>query len=418
MHFILTTLGCKVNQYEGAGLSLQMMKHGFWSVGDVESAEIFILNSCTVTENSDRKTRQLLNSAKKKNPQIITVLTGCFPQAFPEEAEKLGADIVCGTVQRSELPVLIREFLKTRVVTHKIAKLSDVYEEFGTVNRNIGRTRAFIKIQDGCNCNCAYCIVPKARGNPRSRPLDDIRKEALAVSSGYKEIVLTGINLTKYEFGLDRAVSAVAEFPEIKRVRLSSVEPDLLSDDILENLAREKKLCPHFHLSLQSGSDSVLKRMSRRYTAQEYCEKVQKIRGLFGAEATFTTDMMTGFPGETEEEFQESLAFAQKINFAKIHVFPFSARPGTLAAAMENQVPESIKKERRDRLLHAAEEMRTAFLKAQIGKTLKVLIEKDGFGHAKNYAPVKIINKIVQRNEILNIKINSVENNFCIGEPI
>jgi len=418
MHFILTTLGCKVNQYESAGLSGELVRLGFVSAYDIESAEIFILNSCTVTENSDKKTRQLLASARRKNPQIITVLTGCFPQAFPEQAKNLGADITCGTSKRAELPALIQEFLKTRTTMHKIADLSDFYEEFSSFNPNSARTRALIKIQEGCDCNCAYCIVPRARGNPRSRPLDSVRNEAEAAAKiGFKEIVLTGINLTKYQFGLDRAVNAVADYAE--RVRLSSVEPDLLTDEILENLALEKKLCPHFHLSLQSGSNSVLQRMNRRYTAEQYYEKVQKIRKLFGAETAFTTDIMTGFPGETEQEFLHGLAFARRIGFAKIHVFPFSPRPGTAAATMENQVPESIKRERRDRLLHAAEEMRRKFLSAQIGKTLNVLVEKENFGHAENYAPVKILpvgGKTAQRNEIPCIKIISVENNFCIGE--
>jgi len=414
MHFILTTLGCKVNQYEGSGLIAELCKLGFTPVSDIESAALFILNSCTVTENSDRKTRQLLSGAKKKNPRLITVLTGCFPQAFPEQAKNLGADIICGTAQRKELPSLIDEFIKSRVKIESIADLPDVYEDFSGFNPNTGRTRAFIKIQDGCDCNCAYCVVPRARGNPRSRPLESVRAEAEAAkNAGFREIVLTGVNLTKYDFGLYEAVSLVAQYAE--RVRLSSVESDLLTDETLEKLAGIKNLCPHFHLSLQSGSDSVLKRMGRRYTAREYYEKTQKIRSLFGENVALTTDMLTGFPAETEQEFQESLDFARKVNFAKIHVFPFSVRAGTKAADMENQVPESVKRERRDRLLQAAEEMRQEFLTAQIGKTLSVLVEKENFGHAENYVPVKIINKIVQKNEILEIKITEAEDGFCRG---
>jgi threonylcarbamoyladenosine tRNA methylthiotransferase MtaB len=347
-------------------------------------------------------------------------LTGCFPQAYPEAAGKLGANIICGTAHRAELPALIERFLKTRTVIEQIAPLPDVYEEF-TAGVSTKRTRAFIKIQDGCNAHCAYCIVPKARGTPRSRPIDDIRREARAVAeSGYKEAVITGINLTLHD-DLCGAVSTVAEYAG--RVRLSSVEPDLLSDEMLENLAKIKNLCPHFHLSLQSGSDGVLKRMGRRYTVGEYYKKVQKIRLLWGENVALTTDMMTGFPAETEEEFTESLAFARKINFSKIHVFPFSVRTGTLAAEMENQVSELVKRERRDRLLEAAEKMRSEFLKSQIGKTLKVLIEKENFGHAENYAPVKIIGN-VKRNEIINVKItkkgeqNDVSLQYLYGEEI
>jgi len=419
MHFLLTTLGCKVNQYEGSGLTAELLKLGFTPVSDIESAALFILNSCTVTENSDRKTRQLLNSAKKKNPQVITVLTGCFPQAFPEQARSLastlGADIICGTAERAKLPSLITQFAKKRTAIDKIAPLSDVYEDFSGFNLNTGRTRAFIKIQDGCDCHCAYCIVPRARGNPRSRPLDGVRAEAQAAkNAGFKEIVLTGVNLTKYEFGLYEAVSLVAQYAE--RVRLSSVEPDLLTDETLEKLASIKNLCPHFHLSLQSGSDGVLKRMERRYTAREYYEKTQKIRSLFSENCGLTTDMMTGFPGETEEEFQESLDFARKVNFAKIHVFPFSVRAGTKAAEMENQVPESVKRERRDRLLQTAEEMRQEFLTAQIGKTLSVLVEKENFGHAENYVPVKVSNITAQKNEILRVEIIKTGDGFCVGK--
>ncbi|MDR2559430.1 MAG: tRNA (N(6)-L-threonylcarbamoyladenosine(37)-C(2))-methylthiotransferase MtaB [Oscillospiraceae bacterium] len=422
MHFLLTTLGCKVNQYDSSGLSAQLASLGFLAVPNVEIADVFIINSCTVTENSDKKTRRLLSSAKQKNPCVITVLMGCFPQAYPEEARKIGADIICGTAQRSEIPALITEFVKNRAAIEKIAELPGAYEEFNSFSLNSARTRAFIKIQDGCDSHCAYCIVPKARGTPRSRPLESISAEAgVAAEAGFKEIVLTGINLTKYEYGLCRAVSAVSKFPNVDRVRLSSVEPDLLTDETLEKLADEKKLCPHFHLSLQSGSSSVLSRMGRRYTAEEYCKKVQNIRSLFGGNTALTTDIIVGFPGETEEEFRESLEFAGKINFAKIHVFPFSKRPNTPAASMENQVPERVKCRRRDEFLRAAEEMRNEFLTAQIGKTLSVLIEKrisygEVFGHAKNYAPVKILSKTAQKNTILNVKIIKVENNFCIGE--
>ncbi|MCL2696976.1 MAG: tRNA (N(6)-L-threonylcarbamoyladenosine(37)-C(2))-methylthiotransferase MtaB [Oscillospiraceae bacterium] len=415
MHFLLTTLGCKVNQYESSGLSAQLTGLGFLPVTDVEQADIFIVNSCTVTENSDKKTRRLLSSAKQKNPRIITVLTGCFPQAYPDMARKLGADITCGTALRSEIPALIEQFIQTRINIDKIVLLSDTYEDFNGFNPNSGRTRAFIKIQDGCDCNCAYCIVPRARGNPRSRTIDNVRAEAgAAAKAGFKEIVLTGINLAKYEHGLDRAVSAAAEFAQ--RVRLSSAEPDLLNDSLLEQLAREKKLCPHFHLSLQSGSGSVLKRMGRRYTTDEYYKKVQKIRSMFGENAALTTDIIVGFPGETEQEFKESIGFTREIKFAKIHVFPFSLRPGTPAATMENQVPERIKRERRDEFLRAAEEMRSGFLNAQIGRILNVLIENENFGHAENYAPVKIINKTTQRNDVLSAKIIKIENNLCVGE--
>jgi threonylcarbamoyladenosine tRNA methylthiotransferase MtaB len=401
MQFILTTLGCKTNWYEAAALSGVLGELGFSSVSSFETAGVFILNSCTLTENSDRKTRQLLAAAKRRNPQMITVLTGCFPQAYPEKAKMLGADVVCGTSRRAELPALILEFMKTRTAIERIAPHSDVYEELNSFAFG-ERTRAFIKIQDGCDCDCAYCIVPAARGRPRSRPLSSVRAEAEAsAAAGFKEIVLTGINLAKHP-DLCSAVEAAAE--HAARVRLSSLEPDLLTDDMLRRLALVKNLCPHFHLSLQSGSTSVLERMGRRYTADEYMALMQRIRLFFGDRAAFTTDMMVGFPGETDEEFLESLALARLAGFAKIHVFPFSPRPGTPAAVMDGQVPGRIKRERRDRLLTVAEELRNEFLDAQIGKTLSVLIEQGGFGHAENYAPVKVLGN-TQQNEIINVKI-------------
>ena len=420
MYFLLTTLGCKVNQYESGVISAEMKKHGFSLAPDAESADIFILNSCTVTENSDRKARRLINSAKSKKPGIITVLTGCFPQAFPDAARVLGADIICGTGERKTLPLLIDVFIREHREVERIKPCPDVYEDFTEFNTNSDKTRAFIKIQDGCDNNCAYCVIPRARGKPRSRPLESVRAEALAaVDSGHKEIVLTGINLTKY-FDLCGAVNAVSEYAE--RVRLSSVEPDLLGDSLLERLSLEKKLCPHFHMSLQSGSDGVLKRMGRRYTAREYYERVLKIRSLFKGsnEISFTTDIIVGFPGETDEEFNESLEFVQKTNFSKIHVFPFSARPGTPAASMLNQVPDCVKNERRGKMLKAADELRRCFLAAQAGGVLSVLVEKrtspgEVFGHARNYAPVKILSENAMRNEILNVKIIEAGNGVCIG---
>jgi threonylcarbamoyladenosine tRNA methylthiotransferase MtaB len=414
MQFILTTLGCKTNQYESGLISGELISLGFTPAASLDTADVFILNSCTVTEAADKKTRQLLNSAKNKNPDIITVLTGCMPQANPEKAQNLDADVTCGTSKRKELPSLIEKFIKTRTVINKIEILPDIYEDFGVFNSVTGRTRAFIKIQDGCDQNCAYCIVPKARGIPRSRSLESIETEVKAAKkAGYKEIVLTGINLTKHN-DLCRAAELAAENTE--RVRLSSVEPDLLTDEMLKRLSNIKNLCPHFHLSLQSGSNSVLKRMGRHYTADDYYIKIQKIRSLFGDETAFTTDIIVGFPGETDYEFEESINFTRKINFSKIHVFPFSKRSGTLAAVMENQVPESIKRIRRDEFIKTADKMREEFLKAQNGKILSVLTEKENFGHAENYVPVKV--KTNKRNEILNVKITGANNQFCEGIEI
>jgi len=419
MQFILTTLGCKTNRYEGTALSAELIRLGMTPAASLETADIFIVNSCTLTENSDRKTRRLLAAAKRINPHIITILTGCMPQVYPEKAAVLAANITTGTSERQELPSLITQFIKSRTAINKIAPLSDIYEEFSAGSAS-ERTRAFIKIQDGCDCNCTYCIVPAARGKPRSRPLDSVRAEALAsVAAGYKEIVLTGINLAKHT-DLCAVVEIAAQHAE--RVRLSSLEPDLLTDEMLERLSKTANLCPHFHLSLQSGSDSVLKRMGRRYTSDDYTRTIKNIRSLFGTDCTFTTDMITGFPGETEQEFSESLCFARQIGFSIIHVFPFSPRPGTTAALMTGQVPRDIMRDRRDKLLAVADELRAVFLGRQIGRTFNVLVEKDNFGYTENYAPVKIIGGKYKQNDIIKTKIinkgdkNNVSSQYLYGE--
>ena len=431
MQFLLTTLGCKVNQYESAVISASLERFGFTPAPVITQADVFIVNSCTVTEAATAKTRRLINSAKRKNPRLITVLAGCFPQAYPDVAKNLAADIICGVSEREQLPTLINTFAQSRTAIEQIGSVDNIYQDFSLHDSlstpQITRTRAFIKIQDGCDCNCAYCIVPTARGNPRSRPLESISREARAmVEVGYKEIVLTGINLAKHE-DFCGAVLAVAESAKSAesadytlRIRLSSLEPDLLTRPLLEKLATVPHLCPHFHLSLQSGSEGVLNRMGRRYTAAEYYEKVQLIREFFPNNTAFTTDMMTGFPGETDDEFAESLAFARKIGFAKIHVFPFSPRPGTRAAEMPLQIPEPLKLERRDRLMQTADDLRREFFTAQIGKTLQVLVEKrtspdSVFGHSENYTPVKITSRDAEKNTFLHVKITEIGDKFCAG---
>ena len=327
------TLGCKVNQYETQAMLNQLLQGGFSACQTGEDADIILLNSCTVTSTSDHKVKQTLHKARREHPHAVIVLTGCMPQAFPELAEDLtDADIVLGNSNRSSLLPHILQYLSTRqriidIVPHQT---KEKFESM-SVENFYERTRAFIKIQDGCNRFCSYCIIPYARGRVRSKPLDDLIAEVTQLAEkGYKEIVLTGINLSAFgqdiNLHLCDAVEAVCAINGIERVRLGSLEPEQLSEDVIIRLSKQQKLCPQFHLSLQSGCDETLKRMNRHYTTEEYRTIVQNLRNAFD-NAAITTDIMVGFPGETEEEFMQSLEFAKEISFSKVHVFAYSQRP-------------------------------------------------------------------------------------------
>ncbi|MFQ9792575.1 MAG: tRNA (N(6)-L-threonylcarbamoyladenosine(37)-C(2))-methylthiotransferase MtaB, partial [Acutalibacteraceae bacterium] len=320
------TLGCKVNQYETQAMLNQLLQGGFSACQTGEDADIILLNSCTVTSTSDHKVKQTLHKARREHPHAVIVLTGCMPQAFPELAEDLtDADIVLGNSNRSSLLPHILQYLSTRqriidIVPHQT---KEKFESM-SVENFYERTRAFIKIQDGCNRFCSYCIIPYARGRVRSKPLDDLIAEVTQLAEkGYKEIVLTGINLSAFgqdiNLHLCDAVEAVCAINGIERVRLGSLEPEQLSEDVIIRLSKQQKLCPQFHLSLQSGCDETLKRMNRHYTTEEYRTIVQNLRNAFD-NAAITTDIMVGFPGETEEEFMQSLEFAKEISFSKVNV--------------------------------------------------------------------------------------------------
>ena len=344
------TLGCKVNQYETQAMLNQLLQGGFSACQTGEDADIILLNSCTVTSTSDHKVKQTLHKARREHPHAVIVLTGCMPQAFPELAEDLtDADIVLGNSNRSSLLPHILQYLSTRqriidIVPHQT---KEKFESM-SVENFYERTRAFIKIQDGCNRFCSYCIIPYARGRVRSKPLDDLIAEVTQLAEkGYKEIVLTGINLSAFgqdiNLHLCDAVEAVCAINGIERVRLGSLEPEQLSEDVIIRLSKQQKLCPQFHLSLQSGCDETLKRMNRHYTTEEYRTIVQNLRNAFD-NAAITTDIMVGFPGETEEEFMQSLEFAKEISFSKVHVFAYSQRPGTKACNAPNQITKKVKR--------------------------------------------------------------------------
>lgn len=424
MKFSVYTQGCKVNQYDSDIISREMMSAGFYAAGEGETPDIIIINSCTVTENGDRKALRLAAKLKRTYPKAAVVLTGCFPQAFPEEArEKSAADIVVGNSGKADIPTLVSDYLRENKNAGEITENETEYKEPAEFF-HCDRTRAFIKIEDGCNRFCSYCIIPMARGRVRSRSLENIAREVnFHALDGHKEVVLTGINLSCYgsEIGLSLydAVRVAAEEPLIERVRLSSLEPELLTEEVIEKLSRVEKLCPHFHLSLQSGCNATLKRMNRHYTAQEYEKIVSMLRKEFPS-CSITTDIMVGFVGETKEEFEESLRFAENTGFAKIHVFTYSVRPGTAAANMKGHIPDSVKEERYKAMLQAAEKSQKKFFESNLNTVHKMLVERQTNpdyinGYTENYIPLHVIGGIAKRHDILPVKITRIRNGFCEG---
>ena len=393
------TLGCKVNQYETAALKQQFFEAGFEIVEPDCLADVYVVNSCTVTAGGDRKSRQALRRMRRQNPVAVICLCGCFPQAFPEDAAIIPeADVITGSKDRAGLLLAVRQKLAgaPRVVD---IKPHDKSEEFESMNARdfYSRTRAYVKIEDGCERSCAYCIIPAARGPVRSKPLHEIRDEVESLAElGYAEIVLTGVNLSCYgsDFGLRLidAVRAACGCEKIRRVRLSSLEPELLTREDISEMAALPKLCPHFHLSLQSGCDETLRRMRRQYTCNEYSDIIKNLRDAFKNPA-ITTDVMVGFPGETGDEFLSSLAFCKEQGFARTHVFAYSKRPGTLAAAMDGQIPDAIKRKRSRIMISNMAASRAVFLDSQLKIPADVLFETrrpDGMweGYSENYTPV------------------------------
>ena len=419
------TLGCKVNQYESQAMAQNLESRGFVITDHSDEADVYIINSCTVTSESDRKTRQAVRRFKKLHPDSIVVLTGCMPQAFPEVSGKLDeADIVIGNKSNRFLFDYITQYIgnRGRIVAVDEHKNGDAFSG-DCISNFRERTRASVKIEDGCNRFCSYCIIPYARGRVRSKLIDELRNEIESLEkNGFSEIVLVGINLSAYGMGYDYnivdAVKLAASFDGIKRVRLGSLEPDHITDEIISGLAEIPEFCPQFHISLQSGCDSTLKRMNRHYDSAEYFELCQKLRAAF-KDTTITTDIMVGFPGETEEDFISSLEFAKKVGFEKVHVFPYSIRPGTPAAKMQSQIEKSEKERRASIMSKTCEEIRAEFLESQIGKTLDVLVEEyhDGFaqGYTANYTPVKISCECDNLHGIIKTKITAVDGDFCIG---
>ncbi len=390
----LHNLGCKVNGYEMDVMQQILQEKGYKIVSFDEKADIYIINTCTVTNIADQKSRQMLHRARKKNPEAIVVAAGCYVQTGEEKiAEDLTVDLVIGNNRKKDVAEILEEYLGERRKgtlpredrTLRSRTVIDInhtkeYEEM-KLHGTGGHTRAYVKIQDGCNQFCSYCIIPYARGRVRSRGEEDILKEVSGlIENGYQEVVLTGIHISSY--GIDRGGSELLQLLEklnamegLKRIRLGSLEPGIITEEFAEKLSGLSCVCPHFHLSLQSGCDETLRRMNRRYTTGEYLEKVEMLRKYFDRPA-ITTDIIVGFPGETEEEFAVTEAFLTKVHFSEMHIFKYSKRQGTRAAAMEAQIPDQVKNERSGRLMRLARLMSQEYRQSFAGEKAEVLYEE------------------------------------------
>lgn len=421
----LHNLGCKVNSYETDAMAQLLEKAGYEIVPFSEIADVYIVNTCSVTNMADRKSRQMLHKAKKQNPDAVVVATGCYVQtAVDKVKEDLAIDIIIGNNKKKEVVPILEEYFKENekdfvIDINNTSEYEDL--EISTVTEH---TRAHMKIQDGCNNFCSYCIIPYARGRIRSRKMDSIREEMVRLAEkGFKEIVLTGINLGCYSDGEKTLIDVIEmadEIEGIERVRLGSLDPEVITPDFVERIGKCRKICPHFHLSLQSGCNNTLKAMNRHYTAEEYFEKCEMLRSVFENPA-FTTDIIVGFPGESDEDFEASLDFAKKVEFSRIHVFKYSRRDGTVAAKMPNQVDERIKTKRSDILIATGEELVKKYNENKLGTYDFVLWEErkqiNGreywVGHTTDYVEVAL-----ETDEELAGKIQKVALKDIINQEI
>ncbi len=427
MNFKIYTFGCKVNQYESEYIRQLLLDAGFeYSETDTES-DVFIINSCTVTAVSDKKCRQLIHRLRRQSPDSIILLCGCMSQAHPDKPRDFElCDIVIGNTDHTVIPLYIKEYSANhkRIVDIKPHDREKEPFEKCRVSSFSERTRAYIKIEDGCSRFCSYCIIPYARGRVRSKPIADIAEEAKIIGeSGYKEVVLTGINLSLYGTDTDsdlcEAVEAAAGAEGIERIRLGSLEPEYLDENVLERLSKVKKFCPQFHLSLQSGCDKTLKDMNRNYTSAEYAHIVSNIR-KFWDNPSVTTDVMVGFAGESDEDFNSSLEFVKSIGFAKVHVFPYSKREGTKAWDMKGHLTNAVKAQRASVMGDAVEKSRVEFMNSQVGKACFVLFEtisdKGYFGLSENFTPIVVSSDTDIRSQILKVEIVGTEGELCMAK--
>ena len=418
----LHNLGCKVNAYETEAMQEMLEKAGYEIVPFKEGADVYVINTCTVTNIADRKSRQMLHRARKMNPDAVVVAAGCYVQAQDGKGQDPCIDIVLGNNHKKDLVRILDEYAAERASAAEIEDISRTREyESLHLTKPGDHTRAYIKVQDGCNQFCTYCIIPYARGRVRSRVMEDVLREVRELAEGgYKEVVLTGIHLSSYGIDFDRErhllelIRAVHEVDGIERIRLGSLEPGIITEEFARELSRIPEICPHFHLSLQSGCDATLKRMNRRYTSAEYAEKCRILRKYFDDPA-LTTDVIVGFPGETEEEFRASYDFVDSIDFYETHIFKYSRRNGTKAAVMPDQVSEQVKAERSAIMIGLGERKRAAYEKRYVGRGVEVLVEEDAIvdgrcvqvGHTKEYIKVALESNEDLKNRIVKVRIEN-----------
>ncbi len=425
-------LGCKVNAYEMEAMQELLTAHGYEIVPFDERADVYIVNTCSVTNIADKKSRQMLHRAKRRNPEAVVVAAGCYVQSAGEKIlEDAAVDILLSNNEKGRLP----EILEAWEEEHIAGSVRDLSREHSyealSISGTGGHTRAFVKIQDGCDQFCSYCIIPYTRGRVRSRHLPDILAEARRLAKGgCQELVLTGIHLDSYGIDLKgesllTVIEALNEMDDIRRVRLGSLEPRIMTEDFVRALAGQEKLCPHFHLSLQSGCDATLRRMNRKYDTEEFRQCVKRLRRYF-SEPALTSDVIVGFPGETDEEFTETLAFLKEICFYETHVFPYSRRKGTRADRMPDQIPASVKAQRSDILLDLSEENSRVYRERLIGTEAEVLLEEpctiDGasylVGHTREYVKVAVPAASASVNQILTVRVNALSGDTLLGTPV
>ena len=420
----LHNLGCKVNAYEVEAMQQLLEKAGYEIVPFTEGADVYLINTCTVTNIADRKSRQMLHKAKKMNPDAIVVAAGCYAQADTEKLKEDNAvDLILGNNQKTQIVEVLEEYEKEHSKQVQVIEINHTkeYEEL-SIEQTAEHVRAYIKVQDGCNQFCTYCIIPFARGRVRSRKIADVLREVETLASkGYKEVVLTGIHLSSYGVDFPKEeresllslIQAVSKVAGIQRIRLGSLEPRIITEEFLEGIVATGKVCPHFHLSLQSGCNKTLKNMNRRYSAQEYAEKCELIRKYYPAPA-LTTDVIVGFPMETEEDFEESYEFVKNMHFYETHIFKYSRRHGTKAATMDGQLTEAVKTQRSEKLLELHDIRAKEYEEAMVGKTIELLleeeIEEDGkmwyVGHSREYVRAVIEKtEVHQVNDLVEAKV-------------
>ena len=424
------TLGCKVNQYETNAMEQKFIQAGYEIVGFTEIADIYVINTCTVTNISDKKSRQMIRKAKQLNGNAIVVAVGCYVQTAKEQLENIKElDLILGNNEKKDIVKYIEKYRKgEKQIKYNDVLHQDEYDEYGFVT-HIEQTRAIVKVQDGCDRFCSYCAIPYARGKVRSRKIENIVAEITKLAEeGIKEVVITGIHIASYgkdlkeDIGLIDVLEKINEINGIQRIRLGSLEPMLINESFLKRLAKLEKICHHFHLSLQSGCDETLKRMNRRYTTEEFRNVVRLLRNTYD-DVILTTDIIVGFPGETENEFERTYEFLKEINFYKMHVFKYSRRDGTKAATMPNQIAPNIQEERSKKLISLSNKNQQIYNESYVGKTVQVLFEEasKGYikGHTQNYLVVNIKEDIEKfHNQIVPVKITSILGEELIGNAV